>query len=303
MSNWQVKDMPSQSGKRFLVTGANSGIGLTTTKALLQAGGEVVMAVRSPEKGQAALSEIKQSLPNASVSLMQVDLSDLDSVSVFCESFKKQYDSLDVLINNAGIMFPNERQLSAQGFELQLATNHFGHFALTQALMPLLEASEQGRIVTVSSIVTKMKDASIYFEDLHFERAYRKMASYAQSKLANILFSLELQDRLSAKGSKVKCLLAHPGYTATNLQQNMGVLGVIMNGVFAQKTHMGALPTLRAATDPNADAGDYFGPTKFGEYRVYPKRVSPPSIANNKTMRTRLWELTEALTGVQFNVE
>lgn len=302
MQQWQKRDIPNQHDKRFLVTGANSGLGLTTVQMLLEARASVVMAVRNLAKSTKVFEGLKSQYPGSDIQIMHLDLADLNSVSAFADAFLQRFSSLDVLVNNAGIMFPSERQTSAQGFELQLATNHFGHFVLTQKLFPLLQATPDSRIVTVSSIVTKMKDADIYFDDLQFERQYKKMASYAQSKLANILFALELHSRLVTSGSQVKSLLAHPGYTATNLQQNMGLLGSMMNAMLAQKPEMGALPTLRAATDPSAKSGDYFGPSRFGEYRGNPVRVSPPALGLDPSTRKKCWAMSESLTGVNFEV-
>lgn len=302
MSKWTINNLTNQQGKVFLITGANSGIGLTATRELAKKGATVVMAVRSLDKGEAAKASVIQAIPSAEVSVMHLDLADLDSVRQFTEAFKAKYDQLDVLINNAGIMMPNERIVSKQGFEIQLATNHFGHFVLTNELLPLLESTKGSRVVTVSSIATKMKVAKIYFDDLQFEKAYEKMPSYAQSKLANIMFSLELHAMLEKANSEVVAVAAHPGYTATNLQKHMGLLGTIMNILMAQKQEMGVLPILRAATAPDVRGGDYFGPTKMGEYRGFPERVTPPELANDTKARKKLWDITESLTQTPFQL-
>jgi NAD(P)-dependent dehydrogenase (short-subunit alcohol dehydrogenase family) len=302
MKNWTIAKLANQKGKVFIITGANSGLGYTAAKELASKGAIIVMAVRSLENGKAAKIEILKEVPSADIAVMQLDLADLDSVRKFSEAFRVAYDRLDVLINNAGIMMPNDRMLSEQGFELQLATNHFGHFVLASELMPLLEATAGSRVVTVSSIATKMKVAKIYFDDLQFEKRYEKMPSYSQSKLANIMFALELNKKLQESSSKVISVAAHPGYTATNLQQHMGLLGTIMNALMAQKQEMGVLPILRAATAPEVKGGDYFGPTKMGEYRGYPELVTPPELALDAGERQKLWALTEVLTAEQFRL-
>ena len=303
MSNWTLDNLLDQHGKTFVITGANSGIGFTATRALAKKGATVVMAVRSVEKGQKALKTILAERPHARLEVMHLDLSDLASVKLFSETFKAKYSSLDVLINNAGIMMPNERKTSRQGFEIQLATNHFGHFVLAKMLMPVLEAAPASRIVTVSSIASKMKSAKIYFDDLQFEKHYQKMPSYAQSKLANIMFALQLNDMLRKAHSKVISVAAHPGYTATNLQQHMGLLGKIMNALMAQKQEAGVLPILRAATAHDVEGGHYYGPSKMGEYRGWPVLVSPPDAALDNSIRRKLWEETERLTQTPFQVE
>ncbi|TDF41376.1 SDR family NAD(P)-dependent oxidoreductase [Alteromonadaceae bacterium M269] len=302
MSQWKITNLERQDDKVFLITGANSGIGFTTAKELLRKGATVILAVRNRQKGVEAVSKLKGDILQAKVSMLELDLADLDSVRQFSQNFKANHDRLDVLINNAGIMMPNDYMVSKQGFEIQLATNHFGHFVLTKSLMPLLESTSDSRVVTVSSIATKMKDADIYFDDLQFKKKYVKMASYAQSKLANTMFALELSDRLKESGSHVKSVAAHPGYTATNLQQHMGLLGTIMNALLAQKQEMGALPTLRAATAKQVKGGDYFGPTKMAEYRGYPELVTPPQLALDKKACEKLWTVTEELTKETFSL-
>ena len=293
--NWTDKDIPSQAGKVFLVTGANSGLGLGTSKALARKGSTVVMTTRDLKKGEKAVSELKAEVPNADVSLMQLDLADLASVRSFVELFKKHQQKLDVLINNAGVMMPVNREESQQGFELQLGTNHIGHFVLTNALLDLLNETPNSRVVVVSSLVAKMKKGEIYWDDMQFEKSYDKMASYAQSKLANMMFGMELHYRLEEQGSNIICLMAHPGYTATNLQQHMGLQGRIMNFLMAQKLAMGILPTLRAATDPAVKGGEYYGPAKMSNFRGYPVLNEPNPAALERANTARLWEVTEQL--------
>lgn len=298
--NWNSNQIEDQSGKRFLITGANSGIGLEAAKVLASKGAEVILAVRNLNKGQQAVKEIETLSPGAKTQLIRLDLSDLQSVADCVQQLNEQNKAIDVLINNAGVMLLKQRTLSAQGFEIQWATNHLGHFALTQGLLPLLERAAQPRVVTLSSMVAKMKAADIYYENLNFEHNYDKMAAYAQSKLANAMFAAELQQRLQQSGSNVISVAAHPGYTATNLQQHMGLLGVVMNALFAQKISMGALPTLLAATAPHLQGGEYIGPMKMSNSRGYPDNNTLPEPATDVPQRQRLWQTTEEILGQPF---
>lgn len=298
--NWSTANIPSLEGKVFLVTGANSGLGFGTSKELARKGAKVVMTARNLSKGEAAIAEIKKEIPNANLELIQLDLADLEQVKVFVKKFKSKFNQLDVLINNAGVMMPNDRFETKQGFEGQFGTNHLGHFVLTEGLMEVLEATPHARVVVLSSLVAKMGKAAIYWDDVQFEKSYDKMATYAQSKLANMMFAAELNQKLIETNSSVTCVMAHPGYTATNLQQHMGITGTIMNFLFAQKMEMGILPTLRAATDPNVKGGEYYGPRNMGNWRGYPVLNEPNPIANNRQETKRLWELSEVLTKVRF---
>jgi NAD(P)-dependent dehydrogenase (short-subunit alcohol dehydrogenase family) len=300
MTDWTIEDMPDQSGKTILITGANSGIGLGAAKELARKGAKVVLAVRDTNKGRSALSEIREVAPMAEIDVMQLDLADLDSVRAFATNFKEKYEQLHVLINNAGIMIPKQRMNSKQGYEIQFATNHLGHFLLTGELLELLERTPNARIVTLSSVVTKMKAADIYFDDLQFEKKYDKMAAYCQSKLANLMFTVELQKKLADAGSSTLSVAAHPGFTATNLQKHMGILGVISNFLIAQKLDMGILPTLRAATDPDVQGGEYYGPLKMGEYRGYPELNKLPARTTDTSAMANLWEVSENLTHTKF---
>ena len=294
-SKWTVQHIPSQKGRIFLVTGANSGLGLGTSKELARKGAKVVMTARNMQKGKVAINELKNQIPNADVELMQLDLADLISVQSFVTEFKSRFGRLDVLINNAGIMMPVDRMETSQGFEIQWGTNHIGHFVLTNALLEILEQTANSRIVVLSSLVAKMSKGDIYWGDIQFEKSYDKMASYAQSKLANMMFAIELNKRLEERNSKTICLMAHPGFTATNLQQHMGLQGRIMNFLMAQKLEMGILPTLRAATDPNVKGGEYYGPAKMSNWRGYPVLNEPNKAALNRSTTKRLWELSEQM--------
>ena len=298
--NWTTQDIPSQEGKLILVTGANSGLGYGTSKELARKGAKVIMTARNLQKGKAAIADLKQEIPNANVELMQLDLADLDQVKQFAQAFKRKFHQLDVLINNAGVMMPVKRFETKQGFEGQFGTNHLGHFVLTHALLDVIESTPDSRIVVLSSLVAKMKAADIYWEDLQFEKNYHKMKTYAQSKLANMMFAAELDKKLRERASQTICVMAHPGYTATNLQQHMGLQGRIMNFLLAQKLSMGILPTLRAATDPKVQGGEYYGPAKLGNFRGYPILNTPNPIANNRTETQRLWKVSEELTQVSY---
>jgi NAD(P)-dependent dehydrogenase (short-subunit alcohol dehydrogenase family) len=300
---WTAGEMPDQAGRVAVVTGANSGIGLVAAQELARAGAEVVLACRNADKAAAAESSIREEAPRASVSVEALDLSSLDSVRAFAERFAATHDSLDLLVNNAGLMAP-PRSETADGFELQLGTNHLGHFALTGLLLDRLEGREDARVVTLSS--TAHKIGKINFDDLQSERRYGRWRAYCQSKLANILFALELERRLRAAGSTVKSLAAHPGYAATNLQSaappalDRAVMAV-SNRLFAQSAAMGALPTLYAATRPNLDGGLFIGPDGFEEGRGHPRVVRPVRAARDEATAKRLWSVSEELTGVGYS--
>ena len=298
--NWTTQNIANQAGRHIVITGANSGIGLEAAKQLASKGAKITLAVRNLDKGQAAVNEIKQFAPSARLSLIELDLSDLNSVEQCIAHFIEKDEPIDVLINNAGVMQFDKRFESKQGYELMWATNHLGHFALTLGLLPLLEQAKKPRVVTLSSLVAKFKSADIYYHDLNFEGHYDKMAAYAQSKLANVMFASELQQRLHSANSKVLSVAAHPGYTATNLQQHMGLAGTIMNALFAQKVDMGALPTLRAATDEGLKGGEYIGPKKMMNYRGYPVLNTLPDAATDQALCEQLWQTTESILGKSF---
>lgn len=300
IKNWNASHIPSLQGKTIIVTGANSGLGLGTTKELARKGAKIVMAVRNMDKGQKAYDEIKKEIGQADLHLMKLDLSDIDAVRAFAKQFKAEYDRLDILINNAGVMMPVKRFETKQGFEGQFGTNHIGHFVLTQELFDLIESTPNSRIVTLSSLVAKMGKADIYWDDMQFEKSYDKMATYAQSKLANMLFAYELDARLRERNSQTISVLAHPGYTATNLQQHMGLSGKIMNFLFAQKVEMGILPTLRAATDAGVQGGQYYGPAKMMNWRGYPVQNEPNNMAKDRAATKRFWEATEEMSKTTF---
>ncbi|HEY0805067.1 MAG TPA: oxidoreductase [Pseudonocardiaceae bacterium] len=301
MSDWTADRMPDQTGRTAVVTGANSGLGYVTARELARHGARVVLAVRNQAKGEAALATLLADVPTATVELRHLDLTDLDSVRAFAEGIDMP---VDVLVNNAGVMMP-PRSLTKQGFESQFGGNHLGHFALTGLLLDRLRAGRDARVVTVSSYLHKR--GSIHFDDLTGERKYSPTDFYAQSKFANVLFGLELDRRLRAGDVPIRSVLAHPGYAATNLQSTgpTGVMKQLMkigNRVMAQSVDMGALPQLYAATAPSVESGQFIGPDGRGESRGDPTVVLPVESATNAETARRLWELSEELTGVRYDL-
>jgi NAD(P)-dependent dehydrogenase (short-subunit alcohol dehydrogenase family) len=299
---WTADRVPDQSGRIAVVTGANSGLGLVTARELASKGALVVMACRNMEKGRAALAQVAAAASGPEPELEELDLASLSSVRSFAERVKSKHDGLDLLINNAGVMAPPRRH-TADGFELQFGTNHLGHFALTGLLLPLMEGREDARVVTLSSNAHKTV-RGIAFDNLNGDRRYFRWNAYGQSKLANLLFALELDRRLRARDSSVKSLSAHPGYSATNLQNAAAPLVdrlvmKVANAVVAQSDEMGALPTLYAATDPGLAGGSYVGPDGIAEQRGHPKIVKPNRAARDEDTARRLWDVSQDLTGVR----
>jgi NAD(P)-dependent dehydrogenase (short-subunit alcohol dehydrogenase family) len=302
---WTAEQIPDQTGRTAIVTGANSGLGLETARELARHGASVVLACRDTRKGAAALHDIESSVQSATVELAPLDLASLVSVQSFAESFAGRANGLDLLINNAGVMAPPRRETS-DGFELQFGTNVLGHFALTAHMIPLMQGRPGARVVTVSSNAHKM--GRINFEDLQSQRLYMRWTAYAQSKLGDLMFALELDRRLRASGSTVRSLAAHPGYAATNLQSAAAptldrIAMVFTNLLMAQNAAMGALPTLYAATEPSLQGGEYVGPDGIGEFRGHPRVVSPSRTALDRHKAARLWEAAEELTGTSFQLD
>lgn len=299
---WTADRIPDQAERVFVVTGANSGLGLATTWALARRGGHVILAVRDEAKGHRAAAQITAEQPGASLEVRRLDLADLDSVRAFADRLRADHPRLDVLVNNAGVMAP-PRSLSAQGHELQFACNHLGHFALTGLLLDLLTNGNDPRVVTVSS--TNHRQGHLYFDDLSGERKYSPMGFYNQSKFANAVFGRELHRRLTAAGSSVRSLLAHPGYTSTNLQTSapVGMVKMLYGRILAplaQPPEQGALPQLYAATAQDVKGGEFIGPDGFAELRGGPTQVRLSTAAADPQTARRLWELSEQLTDVRF---
>jgi NAD(P)-dependent dehydrogenase (short-subunit alcohol dehydrogenase family) len=297
MTAWTFDDIPDQSGRVAIVTGANTGIGLETASMLAKRGARVILACRNPDKGRAAVDRVGAEKPSGSAELATLDLSDLDSVEAFATSFASAHDRLDLLIDNAGVMTPPLGR-TKQGFELQMGTNHLGHFALTARLLPLLAKTAGSRIVIVAS--TAQKFGRIDLDDLNWKsRSYHAWSAYAQSKLANMMFALELSRRLGARGSNVRVTAAHPGWTATDLQRTAAVAR-FFGPLMAMTPVEGALPTLRAATDPAAETGSYWGPAGLFELKGPPVAAAIPARARNEAIARKLFDVSETLTGVSF---
>lgn len=302
---WTEKDVPDQSGRLAIVTGSNTGLGYDTARVLAARGAQVVMAVRDTAKGEAAAVRIRQSTPTARVTVQKLDLGSLASVREAAAAMAADYPRIDLLINNAGVMYP-PKSTTTDGFELQFGTNHLGHFALTGLLLPNLLGVDGSRVVVVASIAHNIR-AKIDFDDLQWKRRkYERVAAYGQSKLANLMFAYDLQRRLAAAKAKTIAVAAHPGVAATELTRHLpgaNLPGVNwLSGRLLNTAEMGALPTLRAATDPVVRGGEYFGPDGFREMRGYPVLATSSKQARDVAIQERLWRVSEELTGVTYPV-
>jgi NAD(P)-dependent dehydrogenase (short-subunit alcohol dehydrogenase family) len=304
---WSEADVGDQSGRVAVITGANTGIGYQTAAVLAYRGAQVVLAVRNLEKGNAALSRIVaaagRGARKVNVTLQELDLTSLESVRSAADALRAAYPRIDLLINNAGVMW-TPKQVTKDGFELQFGTNHLGHFALTGLLLDNMVAVRGSRVVTVSSLGHRLR-AAIHFDDLQWEHNYDRVAAYGQSKLANLLFTYELQRRLAAlPDAKTVAVAAHPGGANTELARNLpGIfqpVKAVLGPVLFQSPAMGALPTLRAATDPAVEGGEYYGPEGFFEQRGRPKLVKSSAQSHDEELQRRLWAVSEELTGVSF---
>src|SRR3954454_23373246 len=296
MTKWTTADIPDQTGRTAIITGANTGLGYETAAALAAKGAHVVLAVRNTDKGQAAADLIRRRSPGASVAVQELDLTSLVSIRAAAEQLRAAHDSIDLLINNAGVMF-TPRSTTKDGFELQFGTNHLGHFAFTGLLLDRVVAAPGSRVVTVSSVGHRFARNGIRFEDLQWERSYSRTGAYGQAKLANLLFTYELQRRLT--GTSTLAVAAHPGGSDTELTRHLPNALQFALPVFRplfQPAEMGALPTLRAATDPGVAGGQYFGPDGFGEQRGYPKVVPSSAASHDSDAQRRLWTVSEELT-------
>jgi NAD(P)-dependent dehydrogenase (short-subunit alcohol dehydrogenase family) len=303
MTKWTTADIPDQTGRVAVITGANTGLGYETALALAEHGAHVVLAVRNLDKGKDAAARITANGPRGEVALQELDLTSLDSVRAAARELRSNHDRIDLLINNAGVMY-TPKSNTKDGFELQFGTNHLGHFAFTGLLLDRLLPVADSRIVTVSSIGHRIL-ADIHFDDLQWEHSYNRVAAYGQAKLANLLFTYELQRRLAGHGTTIAAA-AHPGMSDTELVRNMPALLVSaferVAPVVAQNAATGALPTLRAATDPAVLGGQYYGPDGLGQTRGYPKIVESSKKSHDADRQRRLWTVSEELTGVTYPV-
>ncbi|MET8454544.1 SDR family NAD(P)-dependent oxidoreductase [Streptomyces sp. NPDC005209] len=295
---WTTVNIPDQRGRVAVVTGANTGLGYETAKALAEHGASVVLAVRNIEKGMQAAARM-----TGDVTVQALDLTSLDSVRTAAAALHSRLDRIDLLINNAGVMY-TPKQTTADGFEMQFGTNHLGHFALTGLLLDLMLPVPGSRVVTVSSTGHRIQ-AAIHFDDLHWERSYSRAASYGQSKLANLMFTYELQRRLAAHGTTA-AVAAHPGVSNTDLIRHtpapLRLPVTWLAPLITQTPAMGALPTLRAATDPGALGGQYYGPGGRNEVKGHPRLVTSSPQSYEVAVQQRLWAVSEDLTGVKFPV-
>jgi NAD(P)-dependent dehydrogenase (short-subunit alcohol dehydrogenase family) len=295
---WTSDDVPGQQGRLAVVTGANTGLGFETALVLARRGASVVLAVRDTDKGKQAAARIAGAVPGANVTVQQLDLSSLDSVRAAAGDLRAGYPRIDLLICNAGVMYP-PKQVTADGFELQFGTNHLGHFALTGLLLDHLLPAPGSRVVTVSSVGHRVQ-AAIHFDDLQWERSYSRAGAYGQSKLANLMFTYELQRRLAGQGTTI-AVAAHPGFATTELARHSPVAAAVAP-LFSQNAAMGALPVLRAATDPGVAGGQYYGPRGFLGSRGYPELAASSRQSHDTGLQRRLWAVSEELTGVTFPV-
>jgi len=302
--NWTTDNIPSLKGKTVIVTGGNSGLGLQSVKAYAEKGATVILACRNFDKGELAKNEILKSYQQVQIIVMTLNLADLSSVRTFAERFNKEFDRLDILLNNAGIMMP-PYQLTKDGLESQQGTNHFGHFALTGLLLDKLKATPGSRVVNVSSMAHKQ--GKMDFINLLYEngKGYSPLAAYGRSKLENLLFTFGLQEYFLKNKLDIKALAAHPGVSDTNLFSSIG--GQFLQNLlrplfklFIQPSSMGALPQLRASVDVSVVGGEYFGPDGTNEMKGYPVIVRPNNHALNKDHIRQLWEVSEKITGVNY---
>ena len=301
-AKWTAADVADQSGRVAIVTGANSGLGYDTAAVLAEKGAQVVLAVRNLDKGNEAADRIKKSSPNAVVSTQELDLTSLDNVRKAADELRAAHPRIDLLINNAGVMYVPTRETTKDGFEMQFGTNHLGHFALTGQLLDNMLPVEGSRVVTISSVGHRIL-ARIHFDDPQLDRKYNRVEAYGQSKLANLLFTYELQRRLNAKGTPTIALAAHPGLSDTELMRYLpDFIPDFLWRMATQPAEKGALPTLRAATDPGAQGGQYYGPDGIGEVKGNPKVVASSAQSHNEDIQRRLWTMSEELTGVTYPV-
>jgi NAD(P)-dependent dehydrogenase (short-subunit alcohol dehydrogenase family) len=302
MAKWTTADIPDQTGRVAVITGANTGLGYETARALAEHGAHVVLAVRNLDKGKDAAARLTADGPRGEVTLQELDLTSLDSVRAASRQLRSDYDRIDLLVNNAGVMY-TPKSHTKDGFELQFGTNHLGHFAFTGLLLDRLLPVAGSRVVTISSIGHRIR-ADIHFDDLQWEHGYNRVSAYGQAKLANLLFAYELQRRLAPHGTTI-AVAAHPGGSNTELMRHLPGWAAAVYPVIEpilQGATMGALPQLRAATDPGVTGGQYYGPDGFGGMRGYPKVVASSTKSHDAERQRRLWAVSEELTGVTYPV-
>ena len=303
--DWDPAALPSQSGRTILITGSTSGLGYAAARALSKAGAKMVLAARNEEKGQRAVEELLQTVPGANVRFMDLDTSSLDSVKAFCGDWAASGGEIDCLILNAGISNVPRREVSADGFERQLATNYLGHFAMTGLLLPYMRRAPDTRIVIQASL--SHKRTQLHFDDLQLENSYSPMVAYSQSKLAMLTFAFELSRRLQDTGSEIRAIPVHPGVAATEITRGGDRANPIvrrfaktMFGLMGQSPDEGAWPMLYAATSPKAESGVYYGPSGPGERKGLPDETAAAPYAKDEANARMLWEISEELTGVRY---
>lgn len=303
MARWTASDIPSQKGRIAVITGTG-GLGFEDALALARAGGDIILAGRNRQKGNEAVARIRAEVPQAAIAFGQLDLASLASVAEFAAGLAERHERIDLLVNNAGVMVPPTRQLTEDGFELQFGTNHLGHFALTAHLLPLLRKGHAPRVVSLSSVAAR--DGRIDLDNLNSDKSYVPMQAYGQSKLACLMFALELQRRSAAHGWGIASIAAHPGVSRTDLLHNApgraSLMGLARSALWFlfQPAAQGALPTLYAATDPAASPGAYYGPDRFSETRGHPAPARIPPQALDAATAERLWQASERMAGIAF---
>ncbi|WP_031529907.1 SDR family oxidoreductase [Dyadobacter crusticola] len=304
MKNWTTANIPQRNGGLAIITGSTEGIGYEDALALSSAGWNVILMGRNPKKGAESIARIHQFNPIAKVSFEQINLADLSSIRAFASRMIAKGQAIDLLINNAGVMTPPKRLETADGFELQFGTNHIGHFALTAQLLPLLRKSPKSRVVTVSSVANR--EGRINFDDLQSKSSYSPGKAYSQSKLANLMFAIELQRQSEKHGWGITSIAAHPGVSRTNLLITgagrwsvAGMARTFLPFLF-QPSAQGALPTLYAATSPDAKGSAYYGPDRMMETRGFPSVAKIPAQAEDVSVSSKLWEISQALAKVEF---
>lgn len=300
--NFKFEKIPSQKGKVAIVTGANIGLGYETTLAFAKKQIKVIMACRNVEKAELARNQILKQIPNAELVIIKLELNKLSSVRSFAQEYLQNYESLDLLINNAGIMIP-PYAITEDGYESQFQVNYLSHFLLTGLLLPLLEKTPKSRIVNLSS--NAHKNGKINFNDLQFKKKYSAFAAYAQSKLACLMFTFELQRRLEKKGSNTIAVGSHPGVSVTNLGQHIPkwvnlIFGRLFRVLMTQPASNGAEPSIYAALGSDIQGGDYIGPDGWGEWRGKPKKVQGIALAHNEEQARQLWDISEKLATIEY---